>query len=630
MSPLLLSLVVGALALVGTALLTPLVRGAALGAGLVRQVQEDRWHRRPTPAIGGVAIYLGFAFSMALGVTLAPDILDPLGGVRPQALVSLAPWEGLLVAATLAFLLGLVDDFVALSPLAKLGGQLLAALVLLTTGIGVWLTGVYAVDALLSLFWFLAVTNALNLLDNMDGVAAGTAVISALFIAYLLVLEGESGMAITAVALAASAGGFLVHNYPPARIFMGDSGALFLGMLLAGLALAPAEGLSRSLAAVVLIPAAVLALPLLDTTLVTVSRVLEGRRITEGGRDHTAHRLVSLGVAEERAMWVLWGVGTLGGTVALLVRTAERETALLVGALLLVVLGLLGTFMLRVRLRAVEEARGGEVALFRAFTALHGRIPALTLAMDGVLAVAAYYGAYLVRWDAPALPAELVYFRETVTLVVASKLAVFALAGLYQQRWGRYGLADALRTARVSLLGSLAVSAVLLVVAREGLSRGVLLVDAGLCTFLLTASRVSFRVLEGATRSLAQTGRDAVLLGPAADMDLLLRVVDRAPGARGLRPVAGADPDLGARRVPMGRLQVYGGPGALDAALDASGAGAVVLLERGPDDPLPEAVRHHLRRVGGVDVFRVRLAVEQVAAPASPPGGGFRPDGESD
>ena len=133
--------IVAAVALVLTAVLTPLVRGAAMGAGLVRQATGDRWHQRPTPAIGGVAIYAGFGVALGVGYLLAPTEADPLATRAPQALLPGSPRDGLLVAVTLIFLVGLVDDLVALKPLQKLAGQVAAAAVLVLAGIGVWRRG---------------------------------------------------------------------------------------------------------------------------------------------------------------------------------------------------------------------------------------------------------------------------------------------------------------------------------------------------------------------------------------------------------------------------------------------------------------------------------------------------------
>ncbi len=142
MSPILLAGLIGGFALVLTAVLTPVVRRAAISGGMVRQVQADRWHARPTPAIGGVAIFMGFALAVAVGFVIDATVLPGLAPQSPQAVIPWTPWKGLVVAASLAFLLGLIDDFRPLPPLVKLAGQVVPALVLLLSGIGLWLTGI--------------------------------------------------------------------------------------------------------------------------------------------------------------------------------------------------------------------------------------------------------------------------------------------------------------------------------------------------------------------------------------------------------------------------------------------------------------------------------------------------------
>src|SRR5687768_4766460 len=207
---------VAGLAAALTAVLTPLVRGAALGAGVVRQAQADRWHRRPTPAIGGVAIFLGRGIALSVGYLLLPE--PGLLSVRaPQALLAWPARDGLLAAGTLVFLVGLVDDLVALKPLQKLAGQVAAASILVLSGIGVWATGSYVVDVTLSVLWFVAISNAMNLPDNMDGLAGGIAAIAAVYVGILFWIQGEPRQVMMALALAGSLVGFLAHNYPPAR-----------------------------------------------------------------------------------------------------------------------------------------------------------------------------------------------------------------------------------------------------------------------------------------------------------------------------------------------------------------------------------------------------------------------------
>ena len=280
--------------------------------------------------------------------------------VSARAVVPLTHRDGLLAAAVMIFVLGLVDDLVQLRPSTKLVGQLAAASVLLMSGIGVWLTGSYLVDVTVSLFWFIGITNALNLLDNMDGLAGGVGAIAASFMGIDFLLVGDVALAGVAFAFAGALVGFLVHNYPPARIFMGDSGSLFIGLVLAGLALSPAPGLSRSLFAVVVVPAIVLAVPILDTTFVTVTRLLEGRPISKGGRDHTSHGLVALGISEERVVWLVWGLAAGGGMIGLGIRSVSRPVAYAVGGTLLVLLTLFGLYLLSSRMSDLERSEGAD------------------------------------------------------------------------------------------------------------------------------------------------------------------------------------------------------------------------------------------------------------------------------
>ena len=193
------------------------------------------------------------------------------------------------------------------------------------SGIGVWLTGYYVVDVMVSLFWFIGITNALNLLDNMDGLGGGRGRYRRLVHGRHFSSGGRCRIGGGGVRACRGAGG-IPRPQPPARIFMGDSGSLFTGLVLAGLALSPAPGLSRSLFAVVIVPAIVLAIPILDTTFVTVTRLLEGRPVSKGGTDHTSHGLVALGISEERVVRLVWGLAAVGGLIGLSLRSVSRPS----------------------------------------------------------------------------------------------------------------------------------------------------------------------------------------------------------------------------------------------------------------------------------------------------------------
>ncbi|MGH7341508.1 MAG: glycosyltransferase family 4 protein, partial [Candidatus Rokuibacteriota bacterium] len=281
--------VAGPAALLIVALLTPVVIRVSRRLGWVAQPTDERWHRRPTALMGGVAIFVGLLGATAL---FAPDAaLWPV-------------WAG----CGLMFATGLVDDRRGVRPAAKLVLQIVGAVLFLAAtdilGSGwPWFFVPFAV------LWVVGITNAVNLLDNMDGLAAGVVGIAASFLAAFSALEGYDPGVVGALSLAGAAFGFLLFNFQPARIFMGDCGSLPLGYGVATLAIlvnARTTGLGDF--SVYVVSAMVLAVPIFDTTLVTFVRAAAGRSLARGGRDHSSHRLVLLGLSERQATLTLYGI----------------------------------------------------------------------------------------------------------------------------------------------------------------------------------------------------------------------------------------------------------------------------------------------------------------------------------
>ena len=617
-----LLLLVGSLALLTSVMLTPVIRGAALRWTRLSAASPERWHQRPTPNFGGIAIFVGFAVAVVLETLLTSGDLS-IREVSARAVVPLTHRDGLLLAAVMIFALGLVDDLVQLRPSTKLVGQLAAASVLLMSGIGVWLTGYYVVDVMVSLFWFIGITNALNLLDNMDGLAGGVGAIAASFMGVNFLLAGDVELAGVAFAFAGALVGFLVHNYPPARIFMGDSGSLFTGLVLAGLALSPAPGLSRSLFAVVIVPAIVLAVPILDTTFVTVTRLLEGRPVSKGGKDHTSHGLVALGISEERVVWLVWGLAAGGGLIGLSIRSVSRPVAYALGGSLLVLLTLLGLYLLSSRMSALERSEradegranrgradeGEGTHLFNRLLRLHHRFPLLTVLMDIALVAIAYFGAYLVRWDTQQLPAELAYFRQTLAMVIVLKLMGLAAAGAYSPRFRHYSLADVLGTIRANILGTLLTASVLLLAFPVGLSRGVVIVDFLLCATVTVVGRVSFRFLDDVKEKWFSEGAPVAFVGRIEDAELAFRALREVEEPR-LRPIAVVDYAYGGRRGRFKGYPLFGGDTGLERAVRECGVNAVVMIDRGEvDNDDTRRVGEYLVSEGALDVFAVRISV---------------------
>src|SRR6266516_5979216 len=287
MKPAAAAILVAALSLAVTLVVTPVVRALARSLGLIACPTADRWHQRPTALMGGIAIAAGTLVGVVAWFTIAALGWSPdLTRLWPRA-----------VAASATFMLGvgLVDDLTRLRPQLKFSLQLLAGVVLVAGGATLALTPWHLINVLATVFWFVALTNAFNLLDNMDGVAAGVGAIAALFLGVMFAMQGAWFHAAVAWSLAGAALGFLRYNFHPAIIFMGDAGSLFIGSARAGLVVTSPATVSGSLGSVVLVPLTIVAVPVLDTALVTVTRTLSGRGISQGGKDHSTHRLVALG-----------------------------------------------------------------------------------------------------------------------------------------------------------------------------------------------------------------------------------------------------------------------------------------------------------------------------------------------
>jgi UDP-GlcNAc:undecaprenyl-phosphate GlcNAc-1-phosphate transferase len=343
-------------AMLASLFVTPYARRTALRLDIVDRPAGRKAHASPIPYLGGVAIYLAFILILVSGWRL----WNSGTGVATATGQLLA----ILGGATLMALLGLADDRFDLPARLKLVVQLVGALILVLAQITVHFNHAtfQPLEAPLTVLWVVGITNALNLMDNMDGLAVGTAGIAScfFFLHAILALPLQSLVAALAAALAGACFGFLYYNWNPARIFMGDAGSLFLGYLLAAVALklsltstsaqllvlARAAGYSSGAvqgihAIALLAPVFVLGVPIFDTSLVTISRLRRGLPPLRGGRDHVSHRLVGAGMTHREAVMTLYLAScALGGLSIVLTRSSITEGIIISGALLLVALAL--------------------------------------------------------------------------------------------------------------------------------------------------------------------------------------------------------------------------------------------------------------------------------------------------
>lgn len=323
--------------------LTPQAMRLAIRRGVFDSPSEIKAQASPVPYLGGLAIVTAFASALAAAAVLRP----PEGGPR-EILILIGLGLGLAV-------MGLVDDLRGLGPILRLAIEGGAALAVWSTSDGAALFTNDKIDLLVTVGWIVGVTNALNLLDNMDGLSAGVAAIAAGWFFVIAASNGQFLVATLAIALAGCALGFLRDNFPPARIYMGDAGSLFLGFMLAVLGIKLRfDGPTQ---VTFFVPILVLGVPLFDTVLVTVNRLLHGRNPMLGGRDHTSHRLVFVGVPVTATVLLVY-VGALSlGCLAAVMSNIDRGPAYLLMGWMLSVAVFFGVLLSRIPVYASSRRR---------------------------------------------------------------------------------------------------------------------------------------------------------------------------------------------------------------------------------------------------------------------------------
>lgn len=304
-------------------LLTPLVRKFAISKQILDLPNSNhKTHQHAVPYLGGVAIALGI-----ISVTYAALITK--GSSTNNFLLA----TSLIGPAIALGLVGLWDDIRNLLPLPRFIGQSLTGLlvsVLLILGDNVAnLTSLTLLDFLITIFWVVGICNSINFFDNLDGGAAGTVAISSLFLTYLTLQSGQSFIAALAIVIAGATIGFLIWNRPPARIYMGDAGALFLGVLIATLSIRLNPATESTLASLA-VPILLLGIPILDTGVAVLSRVRRGISPFQGGTDHLSHRLIRLGLSRKVSVVVLWFLSVVFGILVLILTNINSQFELLI------------------------------------------------------------------------------------------------------------------------------------------------------------------------------------------------------------------------------------------------------------------------------------------------------------
>lgn len=497
----------GIVAFMCTLLLTPAVIRLAHRKKWIAIPKKDRWHAKPTALMGGIAIYAGAT------ITLLSLFLFEL------------PWQ-VWLGATIMFVTGLVDDLKTIKPGGKLVAQVVASGLLLFAGYSFGEGLPFWIVVPLTFLWTIGITNAINLLDNMDGLAAGISSIAALVLAVFSFLSGNvAGLAISLIIVGVTAG-FLVFNFKPARIFMGDSGSMFLGYTIAALAImiqSDAQVTSGRFT-IYLMSAMVMAIPIFDTTLVTLVRTLAGRSISQGGRDHSSHRLVFLGLSERMAVLTLYGISLFFGAVALLLQFTEPQLFYALFLVMSIGLTVFGVYLASVDVYRTSEGLGffstREYLLNEKFFAmLHALFGRSWKASFGVVAdlfliVSAFIVAHYLRYEGGFTDAHAVNLERLLPVVVAIKIVLFYLFGLYRGIWRHAGTAEFLRVLiATAVSGVVAFVVAGFVVGAETLSVSVFLIDWFLISCAAAGVRFGFRALRQFIAQQRHQGKRVLLYG---------------------------------------------------------------------------------------------------------------------
>ena len=556
--------------------LVALLRAAPRGR-LVADPSGERWHTRSTPLFGGVAIFLG----LAAGVGAA---------VAAGATEGTSELWGILGGCAILFAAGLADDLYTLSPIAKIAAQLAAAGLVLASGLTVEIVGNDVLATALGLLWLVAITNAFNLLDNMDGLAASLAAVSCAVFAVDAVARdsGELGL-VVALALGCACLGFLPFNLRRGRsaaVFMGDSGSQVLGFGLASLALSSSWTTAGATLTSVLLPLLVLAIPILDTTLVTVRRTLERRPVTQGGTDHSSHRLVYYGLSEQQAVAALTLLAALLGATALAYNVLANPRVTAVGVLVsFVVLVQFASFLADLEERSRRDEPGPAPPLWRALLSNPRRL--VEVLVDFAVVCVSFLASYLLLVDGGGTNSQRAIFLAALPVLLAVRYVLFVLFGIYRRVWRFASARDLLAIGgAVALSTPITIGIVAAMRPFGDFPLELFVVDALLCAALVAGSRLALRLLPGLSTSRGDRTR-VLIVGAGRSGRALARELAETPDRR---VIGFLDDNPAVRRRRVLGVKVLGG---LDEA------GALVAASR-PDEVLVTVPDVSAERLDGV------------------------------
>ncbi|MFH1083793.1 MAG: glycosyl transferase [Pseudomonadota bacterium] len=590
-------------------ILTPLARKFAIKSGQVAVPKDNRWHRKETALLGGVSI-----FSAMIAVWfLAASLTDWCTFGQPYIVM--------ILCSAGIFALGLYDDIFNMDPQHKLAGQVIITAVLVFFGFRLGWTDSKTLNLFLSILWIVGITNAFNLLDNMDGLASGIALIAGTFLFLHIYLDLNPGHISDPVLLMLSAylgaiSGFLVYNFNPASIFMGDAGSLFVGFVLACLTItgtppqASDQGFLRLLS-VIAIPILILFIPILDTGFVSLMRKLFRRRISQGGRDHSSHRLVAIGFSEKKAVLVLYAFSAASGLIALAINRTTIGTSFVLIVFFLLFMLLFWIYLAKVKVYSeksiMSEKVSGVITPILIEITFKRRL--FEVLLDLVLITVAYYTAYLLRFEG-FIGANFDFFLNSLPILIACQILFFFLFGVYRGVWENTSIRDLITYGKAITAGTIAPMLILLFVYRfYSFSRAVFVIYWVLMLILVSLSRLSFRLLDEGIRGINKEGKRVLVYGAGLGGQVVLREIE-TNRELGLVVAGFMDDNPGIQRRKIRGYPVFGGLKDLNKIINAHNIQEIIISFKENSSEKKKEIKRLCVIIGAeVDVREMRLTI---------------------
>ncbi|MCP4265486.1 MAG: hypothetical protein GY777_07915 [Candidatus Brocadiaceae bacterium] len=522
--------------------------------------KEDRWHKKPTALLGGVGIYLSFMIPALIFV--------------PHNKLTM----GVFLCITAIFGLGLYDDLREVKPYKKFIFQVILTIIIILFGIRIKIIPFAYIAIPLTVFWIVGITNALNILDNMDGLSCGISLVASICIFVYAMQNSLHLVALFSSILCGTTFGFLIFNFNPAKIFMGDCGSLFLGFLLSIITILGTWQDATNLLFVIIVPLFILVIPIFDTTLVTFYRKKHGQFVSKGGRDHSSHRLVFLGLSERRAVLLLMGISLFFGVSINFLASSGFFTILILLSILSVCLLFFGIFLGGIKVYA-EKAKAGFQRKNLISSVILYKKQILQILVDVIVINIAYVSAYLLRYEGILSDHNLVLIETSLPIIILVKISLFSMFGLYRGEWRYIGINDMIQVLKSVSLSTLFCLAIIFVVYRfEGYSRTVFISDYILTLLMIGGVRVSIRVFKEYFSAVVDQRENMPILivGAGDGGELLVREIKNNPKIN-LKPVGFIDDDIRKARKVIHGLKVLGVRGDIPSIVEEYGVRRVYI-----------------------------------------------------